>query len=815
MAPASTARRSQQTLAAALGLGLCVLLSIFGAAAPAVADSPDADEWSPAPRVLFIGMSGVVWDDISANTPALQRLADEGTIGSNVARSLRASACPADGWLAVSTGSRAADTESDECRELGVDSTGSTTTVDGWDDFLAAAKSGGYAATPGTLGDAIAKESVQVSGFGPGAAIMLTDSDGQPVGDYSPLPGEMSGLAASSDAVGQQELTDQLTLALATQDLVVLDAGSVRDDESPGPRAEQVAAVDERVAAALQALDAVHAAELTGGEDWRPTTVLGVSLADGGSTPRLQVGFAAQVGEGARDFANTLLTSSGTRQPGYVQTHDFTATVVHQLGLTNAVPSQAFVGSQLAESGTGQTSAERIGTLRDDALKSATVRQFVPQFYTIFIVVNLMLYAGISFGLTRMGRRRPRSDGDTDHDSSDVVAGAPGNNAPHLKAAQPRTTSVRVLTGLRIVALMMAAVPVATYLANLTPWWRAGLPGLAVTGLILAWCALITAVSLLGPWRKWLLGSVGIVAGFTMLVLAVDVMTGARLQLTSLMGTQPLVAGRFYGFNNTAFALLITSSILVAFALTNPLIRRGKRTWAVVIIAGIGIFTTAIDGLPGIGADFGGPPAFIPGFALFTLLAAGIRITWRWALRVIGLTLVLVTGVLVLDWLRPADERTHLGNFFQTVLDGGVWTVIGRKLDQNLQNIFGSWFTLLAAAGLLLVVFALGRPLRAAAKDPEGGSLGWLSGRTDLRKVGAQLPLFRAAMITLALTHAIGFAVNDSGIVIPAIGLAAAIPLLIDLFSHWMRARQDDTARGVVPASGQPASGQAGRNQSD
>lgn len=803
MAPVSVARRRQNTLAAALGLGLCVLLSLFSTAAPAAADSADADTSTPEPRVLFIGMTGVVWDDVSAQTPALQRLADEGSIGSNVARSLRASACPADGWLAVSTGSRAADADSDECRELSVDTSGSTTTVDGWDDFLAAAKSGGYAATPGTFGEAINKEPLLAAGFGPGAAIMLADSSGHPVGDYSQLPGDMSALAASSDTAGQQELTAQLTQALTTQDLVVLDAGSIRDDESggaddgagTGPRSAQVAAVDARLSAALQALDDVHAAEEAAGEDWRPTTVLGVSLADGGSVPRLQVGFAAQMGEGTRGFDTTLLTSSGTRQPGYVQTHDFTATVVNRLGLTNAVPSQAFVGSQLAESGSTQTSAERIDALRDDADKSATVRQFVPRFYTIFIAGNLMLFAGISFGLTRMGRRRLSNDDD-----------AVGHNA-----AQPRTTSVRVLTGLRIVALMMAAVPVATYLVNLTPWWRAALPGLAVTGLILAWCALITAVSLLGPWRKWLLGSVGVVAGFTMLVLAADVMTGARLQLTSLMGTQPLVAGRFYGFNNTAFALLITSSILVAFALTNPLIRRGKRVWAAVIIAGIGIFTTAIDGLPSIGADFGGPPAFIPGFALFTLLAAGIRITWRWAVRVIGLTLVLVTGVLVLDWLRPVDERTHLGNFFQTVLDGGMWTVIGRKLDQNLQNIFGSWFTLLAAAGLLLVVFALGRPIRAAAKDPEGGSLGWLSGRTDLRKIGSQLPLFRAAMITLALTHAIGFAVNDSGIVIPAIGMAAAIPLLIDLFSNWMRLRQDDAAAAeVAPVSSQSGSSQSG-----
>ncbi len=765
---------------------LCLGLTLFTVAAPtaAAAATPpsglthSADGVSAAvdsldgePRVLFIGMAGLTWNDVSATTPALQRFSDSGAIGSNVARSLQAAACPTDGWMALSAGNRAADRNFEGCRELAVTPKAHTVTVDGWDDFLVAAEAGGYAAILGNFGKAFAGSDLLGAGFGPGAAIMLADADGQPVADYAPLPGEMQSLQAPTDTAGQQEMTEQVNQALTTKHLVVLDAGAIRE-EDPTPRAEQVAAIDARLSATLQAIDDVVAAENAAGVH-RPTTVLGVSLADAGTTPQLQVGFAAQWPNGSNGsgtFDTTLLTSSGTRQPGYVQTHDFAATALDRLGLSDSAQSKNFVGSLLTESGDPSSTAERVATLRDDDLKSATVRQAVPHFYTIFIVLNLALYAAISYGLTRIGRRRQTADRDT--------------------SAAPVAISVRILTSLRAIALVMSAVPVATYLANLTPWWRADVPWLAVAGLILGWSALIAALCLLGPWRRHLLASVGIVAGITTVVLAVDVMTGARLQLTSLMGTQPLVAGRFYGFNNTAFALLITSSVLMALALTNPLVRRGNRVWAAAIIAGIGIFTTAVDGLPSIGADFGGPPAFIPGFALFTLLALGVRLTWRWAVRIIGLTLVLVTGLLVVDWLRPVDDRTHLGNFFQTVLDGGMWTVVGRKLDQNLQNIFGSWFTLLAVAGLLLVLFALGRPLRAAAKDPEGASLGWLSGHNDLRKIGEQLPLFRAAMLTLAVTLAIGFAVNDSGIIIPALGLAGAIPLLIDLFANWIHRHQ-------------------------
>ena len=46
-------------------------------------------------------------------------------------------------------------------------------------------------------------------------------------------------------------------------------------------------------------------------------------------------------------------------------------------------------------------------------------------------------------------------------------------------------------------------------------------------------------------------------------VLALDVMTGSRLQLSSLMGLQPVVAGRFYGMGNPTFALFATAAAAV------------------------------------------------------------------------------------------------------------------------------------------------------------------------------------------------------------------------------------------------------------
>ena len=104
---------------------------------------------------------------------------------------------------------------------------------------------------------------------------------------------------------------------------------------------------------------------------------------------------------------------------------------------------------------------------------------------------------------------------------------------------------------------------------------------LAVVGSVGVFVAIISSVALLGPWRRALLGPVGVVSAATMVVLAADVMTGSRLQLSSLMGLQPVVGGRFYGMGNVTFALFATATILLCIAVADHFVRAGRRQVAV------------------------------------------------------------------------------------------------------------------------------------------------------------------------------------------------------------------------------------------
>jgi hypothetical protein len=756
-------------LAAITGFALLTLLATPAFAQPdegtqATVPTPTAGTGHP---VVLVGVTGLRWDDVGPlTTPALWRLSQQGAVGTTVVRSVRTSACPVDGWLAVSTGTRAADLPAADgsCR-LPVDPAPGST-VPGWADYVASAAAESFSAHVGLLGDALVAGTATVTGLGPGAAIALADSSGRPVGEH---------LAVPSDPTA---LTRLVRSALATSRLVVVDAGSVRDPGSPlrdrastgstagtvatrePTRTAQVQAIDERVRAVLAGIDATSP----------DATVLVMSLADSGPSPQLQLavarGPAAQTGTPA--YTGALLGSRSTRQPGLIQASDLTPTLLSALGLRADTPAGVLIGTPLTTVPGPTTASARVAALVDANLQVQAVRPLVPGFYLTLLGLNLIVFLLATVGLDARVLERWRG----------------------RRLVALTSHPVRALRPLRVLALGVAAIPVSTFLANLTPWWRAAGPSSALAAVVAGWVVVITAVALLPPWRRALLGPLCVVTAATTGVISADIATGARLQLSSLMGPQSVVAGRFYGFNNTAFTLVAVASILLATAVASVLVMHGRRGLAVAAVVTIGVVTTALDGLPSIGADFGGPPALVPGFAVLALLTAGVRLTWRRLLAVLGAAAGTVTAFAVADWLRPPDSRTHLGRFVQTVLDGGAWKVVDRKLQTNAAALGGGWLAVAVLVVLVLVLMVVGRSVRRAVAAPDGGSYGWLSAHTSLARLGADAPVLWPGLLALTVTLVIGFALNDSGILVPGIGAALAVPLLVATYASWLLALQ-------------------------
>jgi hypothetical protein len=701
--------------------GIATVAGLVVTAAPASADV--------AGPVVLIGTGGLRWDDVGDDTPALTALLQSGSVGNLAVRSLRPTTCPVDGWLAVSAGRRAADAAQPDAACLppaaDIPAPGGPATVPRWPVYRHEAASASFGAEPGLLGRSLAAADVPVAAVGPGAVIALADPSGRVARAW---PGLGSGAAAApGGGADDTRLVTDVRAALSgtaggstggPPRLLVVDIGAI-SDASTASRADQVADIDTRLGLVL--------GELPAG-----ATVIVASLADSSTTtPHLQLLAARGPVPTGGQFSRSLLGSSSTRQDGLAQSTDLLPTVLTALSVP--VPDEA-VGSPLVPVDRGGTAASRLARVTDLDAAAQAIRPIVTWFFDGLVLAQLLLYGSATRMLRRLSDHRPPARG-------------------------------RLLRGLRRTAVVFASVPAATFLANLVPWWRAGLPWLALTAAVAAFTLPICLPALLGPWRDALLGPFGVVGGLTAAVLAIDVATGSNLVRSSLMGVQPVVAGRFYGLSNPGFALFATGALLLAIAVADAAVRAGRRTHAVVAVVAIGVVTTVIDGFPGLGSDFGGPPAIIPGFAVLALLVAGTRVTWQRGLAVAAVTVAVLVVLSVADWLRPASQRTHLGRFVQTAIDGGAWPVLRRKVLQNLDILFSSWLSALLPFAIAFVVLVLARPLP------------W--GVRPLQLAYDRSPVLRAGLIALAVVLGIGFAVNDSGTAIPAVAATLAIPLLI------------------------------------
>jgi hypothetical protein len=254
-----------------------------------------------------------------------------------------------------------------------------------------------------------------------------------------------------------------------------------------------------------------------------------------------------------------------------------------------------------------------------------------------------------------------------------------------------------------------------------------------------------------------------LVAAVTVAVLAADALTGTRLQIDSLLGYNPLVAGRFTGLGNLAFAVLGAAALVLAAIVAvlasaaDARARRGKRM-ALTVVAAVGVLVLAVDGAPAWGADFGGVLTLIPAFVVLASLVAGVRVR---PLRLLasGAVAALVAGAVgLVDAVRPPAERSHFGRFAAGLLDGSAVDTVSRKASANVDLLFAGPHTVAAfVAAVALSWWVL--------RDPPA-----------LTAAYARAPALRPALLsTLALAW-IGFVTNDSGVAIPVVAAMVAVP---------------------------------------
>jgi hypothetical protein len=715
----------RRTLARLLPLAAGVLAASF-AAAPALGavtapSGPRATEITGS-SVVIIGISGLRWSDISATaSPALWRLAETGSAGSLVVSAVHTRTCPADAWLTLNSGARAAaqpaaTTGTGSARggsgapcpplptvarvvtsptgNSGSTGPGTVAAIPAMPRIVTANQPLHYNPDWGLLARAAGPGGCATAA-GPGAALALAGPGGH-VSSYLP---------------SAAQLTRQV---LGHCPLTVIDLGALPSGSGPGGAAARARALRTadtetgRISALLPAGARLVVAGL--GDD---------------SAPHLRAIIVTGPG-----YSGGQLAAASTRQPGMTLVTDLTPTVLGWRGVP--VPATA-VGSPVTSTSRGPLAATVRGLIGQDT---------TAQVYRATILVFFLVYGfgeAVLFGVLALLLR--------------------GRDEARRRRRRSVYTAAGVLCG---------SVPAGTFLASLVPWWLLPHPALLLYTMAAGWAVLIAAAALAGPWRHDPLGPPGAVAAVTVAVIGLDVMTGSRLQLGTPFGLSTLEAGRFYGVGNNALGVYGASGILLAAWAGAALLRR-SRARAVAVVAVIALFTVVASGWPGFGAKVGGTIAMVPGFLLVLAAVAGVHITWRRGLLLIVSGLVLVTGFAVLNYLVPATGPSDIGAFVGHVLHGGSGGILQRKISANVGSLTTTIYSPIVPLAVIAAALVLAWPdrFRLAALD---------------RAYGA-LPLLRPALTAIWLVAVLGWLADDSGVTVPAAAIPLALLLTIAIVS--------------------------------
>jgi hypothetical protein len=530
-------------------------------------------------------------------------------------------------------------------------------------------------------------------------------------------PGAALALASPAGAVASYVPSAQglSAVVLARCPLTVIDLGQIPETERT-----VVSALDRRLAQIVAELPA---------DTLLLVTSPGAAVTPGSGGPTGPPHLMAVVVSGP-GFADGLLTSTSTRRPGIVALTDLTPTVAGWLGRPVPVGT---VGARIGRTPRGGL-PRAIGAL----LGRDTAEQ-------VWLATHGWFFAGyaaadaLAFGLPALLFWGP---------------------AEERRRARARCW--------RVAGALAAAVPLGSYLANLVPWWQQAHPAWWLYGLAVGCTLAVAALALAGPWRRDPLDPFGVICLATLAVLAVDVMTGSRLQLEAPFGLSLLVSGRYYGIGNDVLGVYCVSALVAAAWLGRVLPRPPRLPWLPVLAAGVtGLFAVAASGWPGFGAKVGGTIALVPCLLLLIAALAGVRWGLRWAVPIALSGLALFAVFALISYFVPAAGVSDIGTFAGNLLHGEGAGMLERKVSSNVGTLTESVLRWLVPLAAVAACVALWRPAslrlrtlpQAFEAAPTLGTVAWLCW----------------------LVLVIGWLADDSGVIVPAVALPFVLPLVVSM----------------------------------
>ncbi len=405
-----------------------------------------------------------------------------------------------------------------------------------------------------------------------------------------------------------------------------------------------------------------------------------------------------------------LLKSGTTRRSGFVDVVDVAPTILSLLGIDRPDTMEGRVMSVASPSGVSSMAGTGAGRV-DDLIQSSRDSVFRDKHQGAVALVLVLLCAALAFGAA-------------------------------LALSRFRRALVLVEWG----ALAVLGFLLATFLAAPLHFVDrgAGAYWLFLLGAAVVFAGLCTLVG-----RRSFCDALLVALGLTVVAHVGDLVTGAHLELNTVFGYSATVGIRVAGEGNLTFSILSAATLLFAGLLAW---RVGGALGRVVAISTL-VVVLLVMMAPMFGQDFGASAA-APGFALLVWLLLGRKLRWRTVVALAGVLVVSALAIGFLDLLRPSDDRTHVGRFFEQVGReglGGLLLVVRRKAGANIASFGTTVFVWMipVAIGFAVIYLLVAKP----------GTVAGLVRR---------ITTFKATMLTVCVTAALGYLMNDSGVAIPA-----------------------------------------------
>lgn len=260
----------------------------------------------------------------------------------------------------------------------------------------------------------------------------------------------------------------------------------------------------------------------------------------------------------------------------------------------------------------------------------------------------------------------------------------------------------------------------------------------------------------------------------TTVCIAADLLLGAPLMKSSLLGYDAISGARYYGLGNEYMGVLLGSSLIGSSLLletTIPFYPQHSHKIIVFILTMLAALSFLVAA-PQWGTNVGGFISFSASFILFSLFLFKKRISIK-TIGLLGLSCCTIVALLFyIDLLRPTIVQSHIGLTARLINENGILSlgpIIIRKLNMNIKLMqYSLWsrvfLTFLGATALIFY-------------KPPG----------VLKRLFTAYPYLKAGFIAGLSGSFITLVVNDSGIVAAATSSIFVVLTLLYLIAERIK----------------------------